>query len=177
MFWNVFRRSPADPTALTSHWWQEADRAGLEPDRATIDRLRAATTPASAPASPDEAENQQEMIDGLDALLPLGVTGALPIVDTQHRVIGADTCHLLVPATLAGEVAVPGKIFLTSARLVFAGGRAQAWAWHRVRTVRRAGRSVLVVIAGSETAVHLQCNSYGDALLVTYVANRLTTAS
>lgn len=176
MFWNVFRRSPADPTAITRLWWQEADSAGLEPDRATIDRLRGAITPSSAPAPLDETENQQEMIDGLDALLQLAETTALPIVETQHRVIGADTCHLLVPATLAGEVAVPGKIFLTSARLVFAGGRAQAWPWHRVRTIRRAGRNVLVVVAGSESAVHLQCNSYGDALLVAYVANRLTAA-
>ena len=36
-------------------------------------------------------------------------SGPLPVVDTQHRVIGADVCHLAAPATLAGEVDASGQ--------------------------------------------------------------------
>jgi len=171
VFWNVFRRSPADTTA-NDDWWRDANAASLAPDRTIVDRLRSAIDPATT--SPDEVENRQEMVDGLDALLALTSADALPTILTQHRVIGTDTCHLFVPATRAGEVAVPGKIFLTSGRLIFAGGRAESWAWHRVRKVTRSGRDVLVILAGSEGGIHLQCNSHGDALLVSYVASRLS---
>lgn len=115
------------------------------------------------------------MLDGLAALVTLASSNGLPQLDTQHRVIGPDACHLMMPATLAAELAVPGKLFLTDRRLVFAGGRARAWAWHRVRDVTRKGRAVHVVVLGPPELVVLHCNSFGDAMIVRHLARRLTT--
>jgi hypothetical protein len=113
------------------------------------------------------------MLDGLTQLVELAGAASLPVLDTQHRVIGADQCHFFTPATLLLDISVPGKLFLTSHRAIFAGGRVQAWPWHRLRDVVRQGRDVNLVIAGSEALVRLQCNSFGDAMTVRHIALRL----
>ena len=112
------------------------------------------------------------MLDGLQLLLDTA-SGPLPVVNTQHRVIGADVCHLAVPATLSGDVDTPGKLFVTSARLIFAGGRVQAWPWHRLRQLVRVERSLAASVAGASDSVHLTCNWYGDALVAAYIAGRV----
>ena len=171
MIWRVFRRSPAS-AATNASWWEAADRLAETPDAAALTGLRAMTR---ADLPPDEVEQQEEMLDGLEALVTLASSNGLPRLDTQHRVIGADACHLMTPATLAAEHAVPGKLFLTDRRLVFAGGHARTWAWHRVRDVARKGRAVHVVVIGPAELVVLQCNSFGDAMIVRHLARRLTT--
>ena len=135
-----------------------------------IERLRARLSATGV--SRDDVERQEEMVDGLQQLLD-AASGPVPVVDTQHRVIGADVCHLAVPATLAGEVDTPGKLFVTSARLIFAGGRVQAWPWHRVRQLVRVERSLAVSVSGAADGIHLTCNSYGDALVALYIAGRV----
>jgi hypothetical protein len=167
VIWRGFRKA-LGRTAPTAAWWELAARAADAPTAALIAQLRSGVLDESPL---DEREQQDEMIDGLDQLLPLTQAERLPVVDTQHRVIGDDRCHFVTPATLAAEVAVPGKLFLTDRRLVFAGGRAQTWAWHGVRRVARADRTVDVVTSGD--LVRLQCNSFGDALVVRYLARRL----
>jgi len=124
-------------------------------------------------APPDELEQQEEMLDGLEQLLALVERDALPVLTTQHQVIGTDVCHLARPATYSGEHAVPGKLFLTSRRIVFAGGSARSWPWHRVRAVERRSRTVVVHLAGASNGVHLDCNTFGDALGVVYLSRRL----
>ena len=164
-------RQRLKPRAALDHtWWTAANRAVDAPDAETIARLRAA---AAVVTDPDESERVEEWLDGLDRLLALAAA-PLPIVATQHRVIGSDHCHFAVPASLGGQPDVPGKLFVTSARLVFAGPRVQAWPWHRVRGVLRQERTLSVVLAGGD-GPSIMCNSYGDAMVVAHLSRRLTS--
>lgn len=170
MIWRVFKRASAAP-ARDETWWQEADGLADAPDSSAIDALRTRRAP-DAPL--DESEQQDEMLDGLTDLASLAAQASLPVVDTQHRVIGSDRCHMMTPATLTADQAVPGKVFLTERRLVFAGGAARSWPWHRVRDTSRSGRIVSLVMAGPADVVALQCNTLGDAMLICHLVRRLS---
>lgn len=152
-----------------AEWWTTADSLAERPDRSAVDALRARASSASL----DEAEQREEMIEGLDQLLLLHSATALPILQTQHRVIGTDACHFAAPATLVVETSTPGKLFLTSQRLMFAAGRAQTWPWHRLRDVIRRGRDLFLTVAGADSIVRIQCNSYGDAMTARYIAMKM----
>jgi hypothetical protein len=171
VIWRAFRKPQADPAREA--WWRDADEEAGAPQPGRLDALTHAMAPSSAA---DEHEGQTEMIDGLQALAALRAREALPVVLTQHRAIGADACHFLAPAALVGEPGAGGKLFLTSERLVFVGGRSVAWPWHRVRQFRRHGREVLVTAAGAAEPLHLHCGNYGDALVAAYVIARLSRA-
>ena len=112
------------------------------------------------------------MVDGLTALAALW-NQALPVLTTQHRVIGADTCHMVAPACLVGLTDQPGKVLLTSQRLIHVGAGVRAWPWHRIGGVDRADRALDVTILGSTDTVNLICNTYGDAMTAAYLARRL----
>jgi hypothetical protein len=165
-----FRKSPT--SKIDSAWWQAADAAAEQPASAAIDAL--ATSSSSAATTADERERQEEMLAGLRELADIVTAAELPVLSTQHRVIGADRCHFIAPVSLEAEAGGAGKLFLTSARLVFIGGRVRAWPWHRVRKVSRAGRSIIVVVAGEGEDLLLQCNTYGEALAAEYVVRKLT---
>jgi hypothetical protein len=167
VFWRVFRK-PASARPDPS-WWRSADEAADAPSVEAVDRLAARRVTT---ASPDELERQDEMLEGLRDLVALA-GAALPVIVTQHRVIGADTCHLVAPAGLVDQTETPGKLFVTSHRVLFAGGRVVAWPWHRVREVRRHERELLVVAAGAEEILRVRCNTYGDALAARHFATRL----
>lgn len=169
MIWRVFKKS-SSPSS-TDSWWRDAERTADAPTAAAIDDL--AGRIADADAHPDEAERQEEMIDGLRQLALVAAALELPVVVTQHRVIGADRCHVVTPVSLTGDVSTPGKLFLTGERLVFAGGRVSAWPWHRVRDIARRGRHLVLVGTDGAEAMQLQCNTYGDALVIEHVAKRL----
>lgn len=169
MFWRFFRTRATAP-ARDEAWWRAADAAADAPRPDEITQLRSSMRP-DAPV--DEAEQQEEMLDGLEQLVVLVEGNALPVLTTQHRVIGTDVCHLALPATLSGEQAVPGKLFLTSRRIVFAGGSARSWPWHLVRGVARRDRTVIVHLAGGTHGVQLDCNTFGDALGVVHLSRRL----
>ena len=96
----------------------------------------------------------------------------LPVIDTQHRVIGADLCHFLAPVSAPDHGDAAGKLFLTSRRLIFAGGASIAWPWHRVRRARRHDRD-LVFDGGEALTLRLRCNSYADAVLAAALAARI----
>jgi hypothetical protein len=170
VIWRVFRSSRAR-RADVDGWWQAAEAIADSPRTEALEVLRAR---AGAPSSDlDEDERREEMLDGLTQLVELAAAASLPVLETQHRVIGADRCHFTAPATLLLDVSVPGKLFLTSHRAIFAGGRVQTWPWHRLRDVVRQGRDVSLVITGADALVRLQCNSFGDALIARYIALRL----
>jgi hypothetical protein len=166
VIWRLFRKQPAPATDDT--WWREAEALAEAATPAALERLRAGRRPLSA----DDAERQDELLDGLEDLVALAREPELPVVVTQHRVIGGDRCHLVIPATLVAVASTPGKLLLTSTRLVFAGAGSESWAWHRVRKVLRAERD-LIAILGTETGVRFQCNSYGEALVAKHIALRL----
>lgn len=165
---SLFRRAPAAPDVTA--WWSTANAlAESSPSADDLAALRATMVPVAE--APDLAEAQEEMLDGLEALAR-ATFDPLPRVATQHRVIGADVCHYLTPASLVDQVDAGGKLFVTSARLVFAGGGVQAWAWHLVARVQRVERDVLVELKG-RPPVQLRLNSYEDALMIRALAGRL----
>jgi hypothetical protein len=172
MFGRWFQRAaPLQPD--TTAWWREANALALAPDADRIAALR--TSVVDPTLAPDAAESQDEMLEGLDRVLELSSTPALPIIDTQHRVIGHSVCHFLAPASLVDQVDAAGKLFATAERLVFAAGAAsgvQQWPWHSVASVTRIERDVLVERRG-QAAVHLRLNTYGDALVMVALIWRL----
>lgn len=172
MIWRAFRKPSRSPN--TDAWWRTADAVAVSPVAAAIDRLAHDALPhdSSDPSHADEAERQVEMLEGLRALRQLADQPSLPIVVTQHRVIGTDTCHYVAPVTLPGEAGAGGKLFVTSARLIFAGGSVTAWPWHRVRDVVRRERDVIVTATGG-VALHVQTNTFADALCVCMLCARL----
>lgn len=170
MFRRLFGRA-APPQPDTTAWWQEAEALVAAPEAAAIARLKAAAVDPAT--SPDMAEEQEEMLDGLAALLQLVQSPALPVVATQHRVIGQAVCHFLAPASLVDEVDAAGKLFVTADRLVFAAGTVQQWPWHNISGLTRVSRDVVVDVRGRPGAAHLRLNTYGDAMHVQVLAQRL----
>jgi len=92
----------------------------------------------------DDVEIEEEMLDGLRRLLEVErdlAAAQLPLVETTHRVVGADRCHFSAPVSVPDDPAQPtGRLLLTSTRAVFAGAaRTPALPWHAVRDIRHAG--------------------------------------
>jgi hypothetical protein len=151
-------------------WWRDAEAAAISPAAEAIDRLQREMRDA---ASPDERERREEFVEGLTRLLEVSSNGGLPRVETQHRVIGTDTCHFVAPAGVAGLSDAAGKLFLTSQRIVFASHGVRAWPWHRVRAITRVGRALIIEVAGVEDPIQIQCNSYGEAMVAAHMGRGL----
>ena len=170
----MFRRllgrvAPAQPD--TSGWWSEANALARRPDANRLAALRAQV--ADAAKAPDIAELQEEMIDGLERVLALAREPALPVIATQHRVIGHEVCHFIAPVSLIEEVDASGKLFATAERLVFASGTVRQWPWYAIAFLTRVERDVVIDLRGRPAAARLRTNTYGDALLVVALAERL----
>ena len=169
MAWSFFKKRAAPVHPGVALWWQDAAGVALRPTRDGVDQLR----PRLAPdAEIDERERQIEMIEGLEQLCALGAFEAMPVLDTQHRVIGSDACHFMAPVSAPDHGDAIGKLFLTSQRVIFAGGASIAWPWHRVRRITRHERDVLFE-GGDTLALRLRCNCYGDALVAAAIGERL----
>ncbi len=167
MIWNrIFRKTSAAPSADIA-WWQASLAAERTPTLDAIAALRARMA-----SSPDERERQEEMIDGLERLTAIS-GGDLPILDTQHRVVGTEACHLVAPASLIGLTDEPGKLLITSGRLIHAGATLRTWPWHRIGGVDRTERALEVTILGAPDTVNVLCNTYGDAMAAAHLARRL----
>lgn len=163
------RAAPAQPD--TSGWWREANALAGSPDADRLSALRAQIVdPGKAP---DAAELQEEMIDGLERLLTLAQNPVLPVVATQHRVIGNEACYFIAPVSLIEEVDAAGKLFATAERLVFAAGTVRQWPWHAIPAMTRVERDVVIDLRGRPAAARLRANTYGDALLLVALAERL----
>jgi hypothetical protein len=164
VIWRVFRRSPsASPSPA---WWDAARSAELAPSAGALASLR-----QSLATAPDERERQVEMLEGLEQLAALA--GAEPaVIQTQHRVVGTDACHMVAPACLVGITDHPGKLFITSRRLIHVGESVRSWPWHRIGGVERTDRALEITILGAPDTVNLICNSYGDAMAAAHLARR-----
>jgi hypothetical protein len=172
MIRRFFRQRRTDAESPDAAWWRAADALADAPSTADLERLQQALDPRS-PTLEVDVERRDEMLDGLRQLVALVESGTRPLVTSQHRVVGSDACHFIAPAALAGDEGVPGKLFLTSHRLVFVTGRVTAVAWHRVRAVQRIGRDLSITVAGADDGLTLQCNSYGDALVAAHLIRTL----
>ena len=172
-------------------WWKGTSRNGdlrswherWARAAATLDANALASLEADLRRQPplaEDVEMEEEMLDGLRRVVEIErdlAAARLPVVDTTHRVIGADRCHFSAPVSLPDDPAQPtGRLLLTSARAVFAGSaRTPALPWHGVREVVQNGRDVIFVSArGSEPDGHrFRCNSYGEALCGAAIARFL----
>ena len=128
----------------------------------------------------DEAAIEIEMLEGLRDFLAFRAEverDGLPVLDTQHRVLGADRCHFWTPAFLPDQVEAGGKLFLTGTRLVFLGGGVQAAPWHAVSTITRDGRDLVAAVPSRGAVLRFRCNAYGEAMRALYVAERLLAES
>ena len=170
------RREKRDPRLDTLH--QEAAAACEAGDPAAVDRLLARR--AELGLTEDEAAIEIEMLKGLRDFLAFRAEverGGLPVLDTQHRVLGADRCHFWTPAFPPDQVESSGKLFLTGTRLVFLGGGVQAAPWHAVSTITRDGRDLVAVVPSRGAVLRFRCNAYGEAMRALYVAERLLVAN
>ena len=170
MFWGLFRKKTDPLHPSVELWWRDANASLRHPTHAALDDLR----PRRAPeADLDERERQDEMLEAIERLCAFTDLEYLPVLDTQHRVIGTDVCHYMAPVSAPDHGDAAGKLFLTSQRVIFAGGASIAWPWHRVRGATRHERDV-VFEGGDTLALRLRCNSYGDAVVATALAGRLS---
>jgi hypothetical protein len=168
---------PRSDNGAVRAWRDRWGRAVAALDADAVASLEAALR--QQPPLADDIEMEEEMLDGLRHLLDLErdlAASRLPVVDTTHRVVGADRCHFSAPVSLPDDPAQPtGRLLLTSARAVFAGGaRAPAMPWHGVRDVVQNGRDVIFVSArGEGEGQRFRCNSFAEALCGAAIARYL----
>ena len=162
-------RTGTDDGGETKAWREQWTRAVASRDPAALDRLAADLR--RAPPLADDLEVEEEMLDGLRQLLELErdlAAAHVPIIDTAHRVVGADRCHFSAPVSMPDDPAQPtGRLLLTSTRAVFAGGaRTPAVPWHGTREIVQSGRDLIFVFkrAGEDEGLRFRCNSFADAL-------------
>jgi hypothetical protein len=157
-------------------WRHQWTRALAAPDAAAVASLEAALR--RQPPIDDDLELEEEMLDALRQLVDLSReldASRLPVVETSHRVAGADVCHFSAAVSVPDDPAQPtGRLLLTSRRAAFAGGgRVPALAWHAVRHVVQDGRDVLFIHAAGDDAVRFRCNSFGEAVCGAAIARFL----
>ena len=167
------RKGPAQERRRS--WHQAWSNAMTKEDGAAAAQLRAELM---AFASTDgDVELEEEMVDALERIAHLkGTADTLPVVATQHRVIGHEPCHFTAPASLPADPSQPsGRVLLTATRSVFVGGgRTSAVAWHTVRHIARTDRDVIFARADGTGAAHYRFNTFADAAEAAYLARRLS---
>ena len=87
--------------------WREAwEHAVASLDAGAVASLEAALR--RTPAFADDLEIEEEMLDALRQLLDLErELGAsrVPVIETTHRVVGADRCHFSAPVSMPDDPA------------------------------------------------------------------------
>jgi hypothetical protein len=149
----------------------EARARGSRPD---LERLR--QRPRELGLSDEEADLELEMIDAsLDFLEFLAATDgarSLPIVETQHKVLGADRCHFAAPMSIDGADE-SGKLFLTDRRVILLGARMKSVAWPHVSEVSLRDRRLVLARRDGQPAYQPCLNSWSDALRAEAIARAL----
>ncbi len=159
--------------------WQAAwQDACADPTAARLETLTAQLNAFGI--QEDDIEIEREMLAGLDQLVSLHtsvVSGALPVIQTGHRVVGADACHFSAPCSMPDEASEPsGRLIFTSARAIFAGGATSiAVPWHAVAKVLQQHRDVMLIRRDRETLYRFRCNAFADALSAALLARTLSS--
>src|SRR3954469_9877152 len=179
LFGWLTRKSNDDGTRAWREAWAAAV-AALDTD--AVDGLEAALR--QQPPLADDVEMEEEMLDALKQLLAVErdlAGGSLPLIETTHRVVGADRCHFSAPVSMPDDPAQPtGRLLLTSTRAVFAGGtRTPAPAWHATREVMHSDRDLLLIFknAQGDDGHRFRCNSFTDAVCGAAIARHLMMRS
>lgn len=119
-----------------------------------------------------QREMQEEMEAGAEMVRALEAAGDVPVLETQHRAIGPDTCHAAVPASMPDQADAYGKLFLTNRRVIFSGSAPAVVGLGRIIKAERQQRDV-VIVSGGEGVLRFRCNSFGDAMSVLWILERL----
>ena len=160
--------------------WRSVWNTSIESEDGTrLGQLRAGL--AGLDDDGGDVEVELEMVDALEQLLALrrsAADGALPVVETHHRVIGVEACHFTAPASLPADPAQPsGRVLFTSSRSLFiGGGTTTGLPWHAVQHIVRQERDLLLARAGGTDGAHFRFNNYADAVVSAFLARRLKTA-
>jgi hypothetical protein len=159
--------------------WRNAWAAAIEQGEAGDGPLRDWLKELSTHEA--DVEIELEMLEALDQLRATQravSAGSLPVVDTQHRVIAAESCHFTAPASMATDQAQStGRVLLTGSRAVFVGaGRTSVTPWHQVHAVARIDRDVVLLRGDRTPTAHFRFNSYADALVCAFLAGQLRPA-
>jgi hypothetical protein len=129
-------------------------------------------------ADEDDIEIEREMLDGLGSVVALARAvrhNGLPVVETGHRVVGADPCHFTASCSMPDEPGQPaGRLLLTGNRAIFVGGpRGTTIPLHAVGCVIHAERDLVLTRTDRELVHRFRCNSFGDAFRGAFVAREL----
>jgi hypothetical protein len=176
--WLTGRAARREKAAVAA--WRKAWAAALtEPEATRASELRQSLETLGADG--DDLEIELEMVDGLSALAALTArlrAGEVPVVQTGHRVVGADACHFSAPASIPDDAAQPGgRVILTDRRAIFAGsGRTAHLAWHRVADVLQMERDLLLIANDGATVHRFRFNSFTDALCATALSRHLSAS-
>lgn len=173
------RRGGTNGDRRLTDWQRSWSTAALTADGTQVAALRAALDGLGLPE--EDVEIEREMLDALEHLVALAASvgaGPLPIVETGHRVVGAETCHFTAPASMPDDTAQPsGRLLLTGGRAIFVGGaRGATVPWHSVGEVVHADRDLILIRADREQLYRFRFNSYSDALCGAFLAQRLMPA-
>ena len=161
-------------------WRRAWTEAASNPDPEKVRALRARLDQLAAPDADLEGdlEFEREMLDALEHVLGFASTVArdgLPAIATGHRVLGADVCHFIAPASMPDDPAQPtGRLLLTNARAIFVGGaRGITVPWHAVAQPIQTDRDIVLVRVDGTAIYRFRCNSFDDALCGAFIARRL----
>jgi hypothetical protein len=169
------RGAPREDPRLRE-WKREWAAAALTLEAAATRRLRELLNAFGLPE--DDVEIEREMLDALDDAAALASEMArtgLPVIETGHRVVGHDRCHLTAPASMPDEPGQPtGRLLFTSARAIFVGGpNAVSSPWHMIGEARQNARDLVLVRTTRDRVYRFQCNSFSDALRAALIAREL----
>lgn len=164
------RGNGSDPLADWRARWTQALE---QPEDADVQGLRGELEEAERGGTDVEVEG--EMLDALEQLIITrmqAATSSLPLIATQHRVVGMEPCHFTAPVSLPSDPAqASGRLLATPVRAIFVGGgRTSASAWHAVHKVVRVERDVLLLRADDTPAAHFRFNTYADAVVAAFLA-------
>lgn len=183
-----FGGKPADPAAEARAAQVRAFRAAVtrdlrdDPapeDRAALEALLRMPDEQGLPG--DEVELETEALQGALDVITLKETvaaGGLPVIEHQHRALGADRVHFLASAFLASDGSDrTGRLFLTNRRLVFVTTPMVALSWSGILSIEQKSRDLVVMTTGRDTLYQFRCNSFSDARCGAFIARQLKRGS
>lgn len=173
LFW--WRRAGGRAAEQATQAWIAAWHQAIQArDETALQALEVQTRQRSTAG--EDVEIEEEMIDAARRAIALereiDSTG-LPVLTTNHRVVGMDACHFSAPASLVDDGSQPsGRLLFTSSRGIFVGGpKLIQIPWQSVRDAQDHERDIRL-IRGAE-AIRFRCNTYGDAIAGALIARRL----
>ena len=160
--------------------WRNIWHAAIESDDGgRLDELRGGLPVLESDGN--DVEIEIEMLEAMEQLAQVRhavAEGVLPVIETHHRVIGAEACHFTAPASLPTDPAqASGRVLFTPSRSLFiGGGRTANLPWHAVLHVVREDRDLLLARAAGADGAHFRFNNYADAVVSAFLARRLKAA-